>query len=167
MNQSTNSGGVRLLHIIPAYYPATYWGGPIYSVYGLCNALAKTPGVSLRVLTTDTAGPSRSDSVEVTGVPMRYPGGYEVFVCRRRWAASVSPGMLLRLWPMIRWADVVHLTAVYSPPTIPTLLISRLLGKPLVWSPRGALQRWEGSTRVMSKALWEWVCRVFAPHRII
>ena len=158
---------MKLLHITPAFYPATYWGGPIYSLYGLCNALAKTPGVTLRVLTTDTASPSLSDSVEVASFPMHYPGGYEVFVCRRRWATSISPGMLLRLWPMIRWADVVHLTAVYSPPTIPTLLISRLLGKPLVWSPRGALQRWEGSTRTISKAIWERICRALATNRII
>ena len=89
---------------------------------------------------------------------MLYPGGYEAFFCRRLWAASVSPGMLLRLWPMIRWADVVHLTAVYSPPTIPALLICRLLGKPIVWSPRGALQRWEGTTKPLAKRAWEGIC---------
>ncbi|MFH1635551.1 MAG: glycosyltransferase [Chloroflexota bacterium] len=149
---------MKILHITPAFYPATYWGGPIYSVYGLCNALAKIPDVTLRVLTTDTAGPSRSDSTKMTDFPMRYPGGYEVFFCRRWLAASVSPGMLLRLWPMIRWADVVHLTAVYSPPTIPTLLICRLLGKPMVWSPRGALQRWERATKLLFKWMWEGIC---------
>jgi len=89
---------------------------------------------------------------------MRYPAGYDVFFCRRWWAASISPGMLLRLWPMIRWADVVHLTAVYSPPTIPTLLICRLLRKPVVWSPRGALQRWEGVTKPRLKSYWDGIC---------
>lgn len=147
---------MRVLHITPAFFPATYWGGPIYSVYGLCSALAKLPDVTLRVLTTDSAGPDRSESVEVTSFPMYYPEGYEVFFCRRWWAASVSPGMILRLWSMIRWADVVHLTAVYSPPTIPTLLICRVLGKPVVWSPRGSLQRWEGATRLSLKRAWEW-----------
>lgn len=29
---------MRVLHVAPAFCPATYWGGPIYSVYGLCNA---------------------------------------------------------------------------------------------------------------------------------
>jgi glycosyltransferase involved in cell wall biosynthesis len=156
---------MKLLHIIPTFYPATYWGGPIYSVYGLCNATAKISGVTLRVLTTDAAGPQRSDAVEVTDFPMLYPGGYEVFFCRRWWAHSVSPGMILRLWPMIRWADVVHLTAVYSPPTIPTLLICRLLGKPVAWSPRGALQRWEGSTKPLAKRAWEWICNVLISRK--
>jgi glycosyltransferase involved in cell wall biosynthesis len=156
---------MKILHITPAYYPATYWGGPIYSLYGLCNALAKMRGITLRVLTTDAAGPSRSASVKVTGFPMLYPGGYEVFFCRRLWAASVSPGMFLRLWPMIRWADVVHLTAVYSPPTIPTMLICRLLGKPVVWSPRGALQRWEGATKPSAKRAWEWICNALVSRK--
>ena len=149
---------MKVLHVIPTFYPAVYWGGPMYSVYGLCNSTATIPGVTLRVLTTNSAGPSLSDSVEVTGYPMRYSAGYDVFFCERRWGGSISPTMLLRLWPMIRWADVVHLTAVYSPPIIPTLVICRLLDKPVVWSPRGALQRWEGSTKPLLKRAWEWVC---------
>ncbi len=48
-------------------------------IYSLCNATAKISGVTLRVLTTDAAGPRRSDAVEVTDFPMLYPGGYEVF----------------------------------------------------------------------------------------
>lgn len=156
---------MKLLHIIPTFYPATYWGGPIYSVYGLCNALARIPHVKLKVLTTDAAGPSRSNLVKVTSFPMHYSGGYEVYYCSRWWGDSVSPSMFLRLWPMIQRANIVHLTAVYSPPTIPTLLICRLLGKPVVWSPRGALQRWEGATRPLAKRAWEWICNALISRK--
>ena len=149
---------MNVLHITPTFYPATYWGGPIYSVYGLCNALVKIPTVTLKVLTTDASSPRRGDSVKTSDFPMPYPEGYNVYFCRRWWGDSVSPTMFVHLWPMIRWADVVHLTAVYSPPTIPTLLVCRLLGKPVVWSPRGALQRWEGSTKPMPKRAWERFC---------
>src|SRR5688572_20133782 len=31
---------LHVLHVTPAFHPATYWGGPIHSVYGLCNAIA-------------------------------------------------------------------------------------------------------------------------------
>jgi len=64
----------------------------------------------------------------------------------------------MNLWPMIRWADIVHLTAVYSAPTIPALLTCRLLRKPVIWSPRGALQRWEGATKPLAKRAWESIC---------
>jgi glycosyltransferase involved in cell wall biosynthesis len=57
----------------------------------------------------------------------------------------------------MRWADVVHLTGVYNFPTFPTILLARLLKKPLIWSPRGALQRWEGSSRIGLKAVWDFL----------
>jgi glycosyltransferase involved in cell wall biosynthesis len=57
----------------------------------------------------------------------------------------------------MRWADVVHLTGVYNFPTFPTILLARLLNKPLIWSPRGALQRWEGSSRIGLKGIWDFL----------
>ena len=56
--------------------------------------------------------------------------------------------------------------AVYSFPTIPTLLACKVLGKPLVWSPRGMLQRWEGTRKPQLKALWEIGCRIVAPKKL-
>lgn len=35
-----NSLRLKLLHVVPTYLPATRYGGPIYSVHGLCKALA-------------------------------------------------------------------------------------------------------------------------------
>jgi glycosyltransferase involved in cell wall biosynthesis len=86
------------------------------------------------------------------------PAGYDVFYCRRWFGKDIAPGMFWRLWSMIRSADVVHLTAVYSPPTIPTLAICKLLGKPVVWSLRGALQRWAGTTKPRTKQIFEAIC---------
>jgi len=78
--------------------------------------------------------------------------------------------MLWWLWPMIRWADVVHLTGTYSFPTIPTLLACRLLKKPLVWSPRGALQateEWKGAKKLKLKKVWEKICVAVMPKKCI
>ena len=92
--------------------------------------------------------------------------GINVRYCHRQIRHSVSLALLRLLPSYIRWADAVHLTAVYSFPTIPTLLLCNILDKPLVWSPRGSLQRWEGSTHPMLKAEWEWVCRIMAPKKL-
>lgn len=151
---------MKVLHIIPAFYPATYYGGPVYSTYGSCNALARIPEVELRVLTTDSAGPNYQDRVKVDSFPTSFADGYKVYYCQRWLGADISPGLLLRLFSMIQWADVIHLTGVYSPPTIPTLLVCRLLKKPVLWSPRGALQRWDGSTNKLAKKIWEKICNL-------
>src|SRR5262249_52028069 len=82
----------------------------------------------------------------------------------KRLRHAVSPVLLTVLPSYIHWADVVHLTAVYSFPTFPTLFFCRLFNKPVVWSPRGALQRWEGSSRVVHKWVWESICERLAPR---
>jgi glycosyltransferase involved in cell wall biosynthesis len=159
---------VKVLHVTPAFYPASQWGGFAHSVPGLCNALAQNEGIDLKVLTTDSDGPRTRQRISVSAFPEIFPAGYEVYYCRRVAGQSVSPGLLRRLWSLVRWADVVHLNATYSFPTLPTLLVCRMLRKPLVWSPRGALQRWPGTTRARAKFVWERVCNVLCdPDRIV
>lgn len=159
---------MKVLHVTPAFYPARNWGGFAHSVPGLCDALARNPEVELRVLTTDSDGPKTPERISVKAFPQKFPAGYEVYYCRRVFAQSVSPGLLMRLWAMAHWADVVHLTAAYSFPTIPTLLVCRILRKPVVWSPRGALQRWQGTTRGRAKSVWEKLCNALCdPQRVI
>jgi len=115
----------------------------------------------VRVLTTDTDGLGRTlgvandREVQVDGLRVRY--------CHKRLRHSVSPALLRVLPSYIQWANVVHLTAVYSFPTFPTLFFCRLFNKPVVWSPRGALQRWEGTSRVVRKWVWESICQKLAP----
>jgi len=64
-------------------------------------------------------------------------------------------------------ADLVHLTATYSFPTLPTLALARLLRRPVVWSPRGAIQaahEWRDAPR---KRLFERVARSIAPQKTV
>ncbi len=151
---------MKILHVTPAYYPATYWGGPIFSVYALNNALARLSDVSLRVLATDSAGPLLKDRLDTVNLAELYPN-QEMIMTRRVAGACVSPELLQKLPELVRWADVVHLTGTYSFPTIPTLVVCRAFAKPVVWSPRGAVQdahEWEGTKRRKLKRHWEWVC---------
>lgn len=154
---------MRVLHITPSYYPATYWGGPIFSIHGLNNALASFPEVELQVLTTDTAGPLLSQRVDVARLDkkMLYPNQVVHFT-RRVLRKSASLEFLVKLPALVAWADIVHLSGVYSFPTIPTLLTSRMFGKPLVWSPRGALmddKKLEFSRNKSTKKIWNFICK--------
>ena len=152
---------MKVLHVSPSFYPSKAYGGTIRSGYGLCRGLAQL-GCDVRVLTTDTDGLGRTLGVandrelQVDGLRVRY--------CHKRFRHSVSPALLRVLPSYIQWANVVHLTAVYSFPTFPTLFFCRLFNKPVVWSPRGALQRWEGTSRVVRKWVWESICQKLAPR---
>lgn len=155
---------MRALYIVPSFYPALFHGGPVVSVYQQCNSLARK-GLELTVLTTDTAGLGRR--LEVRDYPTIMAAGYPVYYCRRMFSVAGAPGILWRMLRLIRSADVVHLIAVYSFPTIPVLLLCRLFGKPLVWSPKGAFQRWERSRKVTLKNVWDAICRFIAPRKLL
>ncbi len=146
---------MKVLHVVPSFHPAYVYGGPIGSTYELCRNLA-TLGCEVRVLTTDANGLGQILEVEKDR-DVLFDEGFSVRYCRRRLRHSVSPTLLRLLRPYVSWADVVHLFYVYSFPTFPTLLHCHWLNKPLVWSPLGALQRWGGSSRRGSKAVWDFL----------
>jgi glycosyltransferase involved in cell wall biosynthesis len=151
---------MKVLHVTPSFYPATFWGGPIFSTKAICDGIAATPGFALRVLTTDAAGPAVAERVR------RVPLPYRVNYARRIAGHSIAPGLLARLPAAMIWADVVHLTGTYSFPTLPVLGLARAMGKPLVWSPRGALQAtqdWPDAPRIRIKHWFEKTAQQLRP----
>jgi glycosyltransferase involved in cell wall biosynthesis len=155
---------LRVLHVTPYFAPAWCYGGIVEAVAHLTRHLARA-GASIRVLTTDANGPHRRLTPQEREAYARCSAAATTY-CARRAADSAAPAMLARMPAMIRWADLVHLHAVYSFPTIPALTYARMLGRPIVWTPHGALQRWRGSRRVALKSGWEKICAAIAPHRM-
>ena len=146
---------MKVLHVVPSFHPAYFYGGPIRSTFELCRNLAEL-GCEVRVLTTDANGLSKVLDVD-KNEEVEVPEGFRVRYCPRRLRHSVSPTLMRLLPTYMRWADVVHLTGVYNFPTLPTLWGGRSLNKAMIWSPRGALQRWEGSSRIGLKAVWDFL----------
>ncbi len=153
---------MKILHVSPYFKPARAYGGRTESLYRLCLNLARL-GCEVRVLATNGDGPGKVLAVE-TGSRVAVAAGFEVTYLGRLARHAVAPGLLLRLPFEIHHADLIHLTGVYSFPTIPTLLACKLLRKPLMWSPRGDLMRWKGSRGRIAKRVWELACRVAAPR---
>ena len=156
---------MKVLHVTPSFYPAHYYGGPVQSTLHLCRKLAER-GCEVRALTTNANGPTVLDVP--TGSEVEVAPGVRVVYARRAGGAdSFSPALIRRLPGMVRWADVIHLTAVYSFPVMPAFLAARLADKPVVWSPRGALQRWSGSTRLRMKDTWDDICAAIQPENTV
>lgn len=152
---------MKVLHVVPTFYPATYWGGPIWSTKAICDGIAARNDVELRVLTSDAAGPAIG--VRVTPASLPYPVHYA-----RRWAGHcIAPGLLARLPGAIHWADIVHVTGTYNMPTLPAFALARAMGKPLVWSPRGALQatqEWPDAPHQRLKRGFEHLANLLRPR---
>ena len=152
---------MKILHVVPTFYPATYWGGPIWSTKAICDGVAGLDGVAVRVLTGDAAGPAISDRV----VPV--PLGYPVHYARRIAGHCIAPGLLARMPAAIHWADVVHVTGSYNMPVLPAFMLARMMGKPVVWSPRGGLQAtadWADAPHLRIKRGFEGIANVLRPQ---
>ena len=50
---------MRILHVVPSYYPAVRYGGPIQSVHALATATVDR-GHEVHVYTTNVDGPNNS-----------------------------------------------------------------------------------------------------------
>jgi len=156
---------IKVAHIVPSFYPAFAYGGPTESVYQLSRALARQ-GAEIRVLTTDANG--RHQTLEAPkDREIQMADGLTVRYCRRQWPESISASFLRFLPSYVRWADLVHLEAIYSFPTLPTLLMARLLHKPVVWSARGALARWRGARRPGLKSVYDRFCGFARGEKLI
>lgn len=144
---------MKLVHVVPSYWPAVRYGGPIRSVHGLCAGLA-TRGHEVRVLTTNIDGPGVSEvpldrPLERDGVSISY---FAAGLGRRLYR---SPDLAQALRRCLSGADAVHLHAVYLWPGLVAARLATRAGVPYVVSPRGMLVRdlIERKSR-FSKKLW-------------
>lgn len=144
---------MKLVHVVPTYYPAVRYGGPIWSVHALCKALVQR-GHDVQVLTTIVDGPGMLDvptgvPVDLDGVKVRYFPSR--FARRLYW----SPAMNLQLPEVLREADFVHLHSIFLAPTSSAARVAESLGIPWCVSPRGALVPELISRRsTLAKRIW-------------
>jgi glycosyltransferase involved in cell wall biosynthesis len=130
---------MRILHVVPTYYPAVRYGGPIYSVHGLCRALVAA-GHQVHVITTSVDGPGNSNvphgrPVCVDGVQVHY---FRSRLFRRiYWSTDLAQA----LKSMITDFEVVHLHSVFLFPTWAAARSAMRARVPYVLSPRGMLDR--------------------------
>ncbi len=128
---------MRLLHVVPSYYPAVRYGGPIVSVHALCKALAQR-GHDVQVFTTNVDG--RANSAVPLGLPVDMDGVkvwyFPVpFLRRLYW----SPRMAHALQGQMPSFDIVHTHSVFLWPTWAAARAATLHGVPYVAAPRGML----------------------------
>lgn len=128
---------MRVLHVVPSYYPACRYGGTIWAVHGLAKALVRR-GHEVHVFTTDVDGPRRSpvalnEPVDLDGVRVWY---FATGIGRRVYR---SPRMRRALREHINEFDLAHLHSVFLWPTSVAASAARCAGVPYIVAPHGML----------------------------
>lgn len=142
---------IKILLISPSFYPATIYGGPIYSTYELAQALIKT-GVDVRVITTNANG---NEKLKIkTGTFHKLENDLPVKYYRSLDSRGTSLSMFFNSWKHIKDADIVYLISIFSAPTPITIFLCKLFKKPLIISPRGQLGKWCLEQGNRFKKLW-------------
>lgn len=137
---------LKILQVVPTYFPAVRYGGPIRSVHYLAAALVER-GHEVNVFTSTMDGP---DDVQVPhGTPVILDGVkvsyFPVPLLRR---LCWCPSMWRALEDAVRGIDVMHLHSVFLWPTWAAARIAVSADLPYVMSPRGML----GETVIRGKS---------------
>jgi glycosyltransferase involved in cell wall biosynthesis len=130
---------LRILQIMPTYYPAVRYGGPIRSVHALAKGLVNR-GHEVHVFTSSMDGPEDLDvpertAVNLDGVLVHY---FRVAGLRRFcWCPTLRTSLISQAAGF----DIMHLHSVFNWPTWSAARVAKSAGVPFMLSPRGMLGR--------------------------
>jgi len=130
---------MKITLIIPSFFPAVVYGGPIFSTYHACDELSKLKGVDIRVSTTNTNMNSRLDIETNKWLPLC---GFYVKYYNETIIDKFSLSLFFNIWRDIKNTDVMHVQSIFNTPTPIALFYSLLFRKKVLLSPRGSLGYW-------------------------
>lgn len=129
---------MKILHIIPTYYPAYSRGGPIWSVHSLNKSLVKR-GVDVTVYTTNL---DQGEDLRGNKTKEKIVDGIKVFyfpISFKPW--QYSKKMRKALSGKTKDFDLVHITSTFLSVSALGAYYSKKAGAPYIISPRGNLMK--------------------------
>lgn len=145
--------------VIPSFYPAVIYGGPIFTSLHTGQELAKI-GLKVKVSTTNANMTKRLDIVpniwhkEEENLFVKY---YNETIINK-----FSFQLFFGLWKDIKEADVIHIQGLFSYPIPIALFYAKILKKKVLLTPHGTLGSWCLSSGSRLKPLWlKWLIQPF------
>lgn len=144
---------MRILCVIPAYWPAFQLGGPIFSVHNLNKALVKK-GIDVSVYTTNaglTQAIPFNQEIDVDGVKVTYFTFTRFFEYLGTTGWQFSLPMTAALKRNLRLFDVIYIVAIWNYPIAIAAHYCRRYKKPYIISPRGLLYPYAAGRKFWKK----------------
>ncbi len=138
--------------IIPSFYPATIYGGPIFSTFSICKELIKLDNIQIYVSTTN-ANMTKHLNVEINKY-IELEDNFFVKYYNDTIINTISLPLLFHIFKDIKNSDIVHIQSIFSISTPISLFFSKKYNKPIFLSPRGQLGEWCLGTRGKLKRQW-------------
>jgi len=143
---------MRICLISSSFYPATFYGGPIFATWGLSNKLAEKD-IEIYVSSTNANGGSGLDVI--TNTFLRRKKNMFVKYYYEEIRNMFSFAFLFGVWHDIKKADVVYIQYLFHYTVFISLLFSFIQAKKIIVCPRGSFSSFTLSNRfVLLKGLW-------------
>ncbi len=147
---------MKVLCVIPSYWPAFQLGGPIFSVHQLNKTLALN-GIDVTVYTTNDRlenDPNIGRRADVDKVKINYfsYSRFLHFLGSTGWHFSLEMTRALR--DQVKNFDLVYIVAIWNYPTAIAAYYCRKYKKPYIVSPRGLLYPYAVKKKLYKKWLY-------------
>lgn len=132
---------MRILTVIPSYWPAFEFGGPIYCIHDLNKTLAEK-GVDIHVYTTNVGLNGQvapNITTDVDGVQVKYFKFSNLFENLGKTGWQFSLPLTKALKKDIRSFDLIYIVSVWNYPVAAASYYARKYNVPYVISPVGSL----------------------------
>jgi glycosyltransferase involved in cell wall biosynthesis len=138
--------------IIPSFYPAVIYGGPIFSTLNTCRELSKIKNNQVFVSTTNANMTSHLNLKK--NIFLELEKNIFVKYYHDNWINRLSLPLLFNLWKDIKKCDIIHIQAIFSSSTPIALIYSKIFNKPIILSPRGSFAPWILNIGKKKKDFW-------------
>jgi len=132
---------MRILCVVPVYFPAFQYGGPIASVHNLNKALVEK-GIEVTVYATNAGlkgKVSTNQEINIDGVKVSYFDFFKIFEFLGPTGWQFSRSMTVALKKHLKEFDLIYLSAIWNYPTAIAAHYCRKYKKPYIVSVRGTL----------------------------
>lgn len=138
--------------IIPSFYPAIIFGGPIFSTLNTCKELSKLKNVNISVSTTNTNMHNKLDVK--TNKNIKFEDNFYVKYYNETIINRFSFQFFFNVYKDIKGSDIIHIQGIFDTPTPISLIYAKILKKPVILSPRGSLGIWCLDNGNKLKSVW-------------
>ena len=154
---------MRISLVTPSFYPATAYGGPIFSTLNISKALSKIENISIFVSTTDANVDDRL--VVDLKIWHKFREYFYVKYYHDTILNKFSLGLMWGLWRDIDDSDMVYTQYMFDISTPISIVYAKLLKKPILLSPRGSLCPRCLAQGSSLKGVWlDWIIRPFVRY---
>ena len=143
---------MKLLCVIPSYWPAFQFGGPIFSVHELNKRIARN-SIDVTVYTTNAgqeASLRANKQVDLDNIKVNYFAYSKLFQFLGSTGWHFSLAMTRAIRQNLKRFDLVYILGAWNYPVAAAAYYCRRARKPYIISPRGQLYPY-----LIKKKLWK------------